>query len=316
MKYYLLLCIALSYAMNDVVAQCNTLTDVQMEINRPQCAQGQLKSDLIIEIIYSKLAGGQLCLDWNYTVNWNTNPIDKIALSPYEVTNAHITYLVSNVGCDMEVFSQATILDKDCLSLIGMPCPNFPITIGNAPTPVELAYFRGRVLDNSVILEWRTESETNNEGFEVQRSDKDGRFITIDFISGHGTTTETKDYQFIDYNPKRGSTYYRLKQIDFDGQSEYSETIEVRKLTDLDGIKISPNPMSVGENGQIIIESAEEYYSSLVISDPSGKVLYNADHTLMSGFNAISLPQTLSKGIYFVSIRYGYTRFTQKLIVL
>lgn len=98
---------------------------------------------------------------------------------------------------------------------------------GNANiVPVELTSFSAAAKNNIVELKWTTASETNNQGFEVQRNSGNG-FVTIGFVGGFGTTTEIKNYNFIDKNINTGSYSYRLKQIDFDGTFEYSKVINV-----------------------------------------------------------------------------------------
>ena len=93
--------------------------------------------------------------------------------------------------------------------------------------------------ENAVQLNWTTATETNNSGFEIQRTSplpspyqaeggKAGRgWETIGFVPGFGTTTEPKSYSFVDENVSTGIYKYRLKQIDFDGSFEYSNEIEI-----------------------------------------------------------------------------------------
>jgi len=109
------------------------------------------------------------------------------------------------------------------------------------PLPVELVYFRASLTPESMVsLEWLTASELNNEAFEVERS-KDGfDFSLIARISGAGTTTEQKEYALIDEQPLSGLSYYRLKQIDFDGTFTYSGLVSVRRGDD--PFTVYPNP--------------------------------------------------------------------------
>jgi hypothetical protein len=97
---------------------------------------------------------------------------------------------------------------------------------GDDNIPVELVSFNAVAYNGVVELNWMTATETNNQGFEVQRS-SDGEFITLDFVNGHGTTTEVQSYSYIDRNVNAGVYSYRLKQVDFDGTFEYSNVIEV-----------------------------------------------------------------------------------------
>ncbi len=93
--------------------------------------------------------------------------------------------------------------------------------------PVELTSFTASTRKNDVTLNWQTATETNNRGFEIQRSIDNSKFSTISFINGKGTTTENSKYSFVDKNLAEGLYYYRLKQIDLDGSYEYSKTVEV-----------------------------------------------------------------------------------------
>ena len=94
--------------------------------------------------------------------------------------------------------------------------------------PVELAFFRALDSDGKVFLEWATETETNNYGFEIQRKTIDDTdWDKIGSVKGQGTTTTPHKYSFTDHNVITGTYYYRLKQIDVDGSFEFSDEILV-----------------------------------------------------------------------------------------
>jgi hypothetical protein len=94
--------------------------------------------------------------------------------------------------------------------------------------PVELSSFTASANENSVTLNWSTATETNNSGFSVERKTPlDERWKEVGFVPGFGTTTERMNYSFADENLNMGSYSYRLKQIDFDGKTEYSDAIIV-----------------------------------------------------------------------------------------
>ncbi len=99
--------------------------------------------------------------------------------------------------------------------------------------PVQLISFSAQQLGNDVKLNWSTVTETNNEGFEIQKKKSEVRsqeseWVKIGFVPGFGTTTEVYQYYFIDESVQPGNYQYRLKQIDFDGTFEYSNIIEVK----------------------------------------------------------------------------------------
>ena len=91
--------------------------------------------------------------------------------------------------------------------------------------PVELTSFTAKANESQVELSWITATETNNQGFEVQRSNG-GEFEPIAFVQGNGTTTEVHAYSYTDKDVTVGTYSYRLKQVDFDGTFEYSNVIE------------------------------------------------------------------------------------------
>lgn len=100
---------------------------------------------------------------------------------------------------------------------------------GDYSLPVELSVFTGTITQNGVLLQWRTQSETNNLGFRVYRSaNKDGKFEKVAFIDGYGSTPIPHDYTFTDKKVKSGETYYYfLEDIDIAGNTERSEIITV-----------------------------------------------------------------------------------------
>ena len=102
--------------------------------------------------------------------------------------------------------------------------------------PVELISFTGKVDGSKVVLEWKTATEINNYGFELERSltpplskgEGVSEWAKIGFVNGNGTTEEIKLYSFVDKNLKQGQYLYRLKQINMDGSYKYSNEVEVQ----------------------------------------------------------------------------------------
>jgi hypothetical protein len=128
--------------------------------------------------------------------------------------------------------------------------------------PVELTHFSANVINNTVELDWETSTETNNQGFEIERlqnykisrlQDLDPKseirnpeWVTIGFVKGKGTSTEINKYRFVD-NPSLNGIYtYRLKQVDFDGTFKYSKKVEVNVMVIVDFALMQnyPNPFN------------------------------------------------------------------------
>lgn len=96
-------------------------------------------------------------------------------------------------------------------------------TICSGPLPVTMLVFTSVVNMNNVTLSWQTAAELNNSGFDIEKkTDKEGEnWARISFVQGSGTTNEPRSYNYEDKKLKTGSYKYRLKQIDYNGSSEY-----------------------------------------------------------------------------------------------
>ncbi len=124
----------------------------------------------------------------------------------------------------------------------------------SAIIPVELTNFTSSVENGRVILSWETATETNNKGFEIERSltqtlsKGEGFNIwkVIGFVNGNGTTTQKQFYSFIDNPSKDGIYLYRIKQVDFDGSFKYSNEIEVnfQNIASFTLLQNYPNPFN------------------------------------------------------------------------
>ena len=111
-----------------------------------------------------------------------------------------------------------------------------------SPFPVELSLFNAVLVEDKVALNWRTETEINNYGFEIERTiNINNNWITLTFVGGNGNSNSPKFYDYSDFDiNKAGKYYYRLKQIDNDGTFEYSNVITVQVTT--------PNNFYLGQN--------------------------------------------------------------------
>lgn len=92
--------------------------------------------------------------------------------------------------------------------------------------PVELSSFSASIYKNSVKLNWRTETEVNNYGFDVERKTNSSSWERISFVNGNGNSNSPKEYNYTDENVNGGKYFYRLKQIDNDGTYSYSKLVE------------------------------------------------------------------------------------------
>jgi hypothetical protein len=164
------------------------------------------------------------------------------------------------------------------------------ITVVNATSssilPVELLTFTAKIDRNSIILNWITASETNNDYFVIEKTPDFKpftRWSEVGYIDGQGTINSITLYEHIDDTPYRGLTYYRLKQVDFDGKITYSTPIVINWIDDDNfSYTIVPNP--TGENNvTIYINYSSKVLNALLVSvyDENGNQIYTSDVCIM-----------------------------------
>lgn len=184
----------------------------------------------------------------------------------------------------------------------------------NAPLPVSYKSFTASQTVSGNLLKWATASESNNSGFEVQRSINGSKFATIGFVKGAGNSASVKSYSFVDGEKVSGTSCYRLKQIDFNGKSELSKEVCVaaEKASNTE-MSATPNPF----NGNLTVNygSASEGTATVEIIDVIGKVHYNGTESLVKGNNTFNVnTEALPHGVYFVRISQGTHVKTQRII--
>jgi hypothetical protein len=176
-----------------------------------------------------------------------------------------------------------------------------PITFGSTapnenPLPVEVVGFAGLQNGNSVVLEWITMSEKDNDYFEVERSIDGVNFVAIGRIEGAGDSSDKLSYSFTDNAPEQGCAYYRLVQVDYDGTRTYAEKIiSVNYAASSDiSLTVSPNPT----RGQFRLSVSGAMGGTAKLLSQSGKVLRVFDVTETTQTIDIS---DLPSGIYILN---------------
>jgi len=192
--------------------------------------------------------------------------------------------------------------------------------------PVELASFSGRVIGRSVILNWETATELNNYGFDVERcalSAERQAWDKIGFVNGNGNSNSPKDYSFVDDfagkpTYRTGRYSYRLKQIDNDGQFEYSKTIEV-DMNDVKKYELSqnyPNPFNPTTTIRFNLPEADNV--KLTLFNILGQELRTLVNEFKeSGVHTINFDASdLNSGMYIYKIESGSFTQTRKMTLI
>ncbi len=169
--------------------------------------------------------------------------------------------------------------------------------------PVELADFRALVEGTTAILTWTTASELNNAGFEVQRR-VDGQFVEVGFVAGAGTSSGRRSYTFRVPDLHPGAHAFRLRQIDIDGQSQYSEIVEVMSAlpSAFELLDAYPNPFNPTTTVSLSIPVESDVRVS--VTDALGRLVEVLHHgPLAAGRHSVVLDgRALSSGLYIVRL--------------
>lgn len=184
-----------------------------------------------------------------------------------------------------------------------------------SPLPIELIDFSAIVSGEKVDINWTTATEINNDYFIIEKS-KDGiNFETLTKVDAAGNSTSIINYTDVDLNPFTGISYYRLKQVDFNGTFSYSKIETVNYKSDNNGISVFPNPTNKGIN--LILTGLENKEVLVVIRDMTGKECYSKIivTTENNQLVAIDPEQKLASGTYIVIATSDNRLYSQKLIV-
>ncbi len=169
--------------------------------------------------------------------------------------------------------------------------------------PVELTSFTADTRNNDVVLNWTTASEMNNQGFEVEKS-INGVFQKIGYVAGHGTTTETQNYSYVDKNVGNGTHTYRLKQVDFDGTFTYSQEVfvDIAVPARFTLEQNYPNPFNPAT--KIEFGLAVDSKVNVKVFDILGQQIATlVDASMAAGFHSVDFDASgINSGVYFYTI--------------
>lgn len=188
-----------------------------------------------------------------------------------------------------------------------------------SPLPVQLISFNAKKLNYVVDTEWVTASEKNNSHFLVERSADGKKFETLGRVNGAGNSTVMNQYRFTDDKPLPGTSYYRLKQFDFDGKFSFSKIEKVEfegssGMNEIEVLSLEPNPFNETLNAVYNLPADGE--TLVRIMDAKGKTVYSENEFRNSGANQFSYldGSKLKSGIYFLLINQGNYRTSKRIV--
>jgi hypothetical protein len=208
-----------------------------------------------------------------------------------------------------------TIVDNQAAD-VGSALVHLSGTSGCFPLPVKLISFSGIKVPGGVELTWATAQEINSSHFEIEYSANNSNWHTIATVPASGNTTHRMDYNYYHGTVIAELNYYRLKQVDLDGRTEYSNVLLIKQnFANRNSMQVAPHP-ATPENIQVQINSTEKYSSNLMIVDCLGRVVCKTDISIRKGLNNIRIADTkLPKGIYFILLTGNNYMFKEKLVI-
>ncbi|MBD0399917.1 T9SS type A sorting domain-containing protein [Flammeovirga sp. EKP202] len=201
-----------------------------------------------------------------------------------------------------------------------LDCDNITGSLYCSDLPVELTYFQASPKEGSVLLEWETATEINASHFEIEKTSDRKVWEKIGTLKASGNSQVPIAYQFEDKVPY-SSTYYRLKQIDFDGTFAYYGPISVMYHAEqqLLNATIIPNRITNGEEFQLSISGLrEDNDMQIQIYNSQGHQVYSEEVQSIKAHNflkTINFTSQLASGMYYVIIKSGKDSTTKKLMV-
>ena len=248
------------------------------------------------------------------TVQWNGTD----ELSGFTNSNCGLSHYVSGAW-DTPPYSAAAGSDPFTQSRSGITSFSpFAVERTAHPLPIQLLSFNARPANGVVELSWSTATETNNNFFTIERSQDGKNFTALKVIPGAGNSAKKLSYSTVDEQPYTGTSYYRLKQTDYDGKYSRSSIVAVQFNSTETVFTVFPNPTSAGETPFIKFNVAESTNVLVVVNDVTGREIYSKIAVVEKGQGeivAIDLSSKLIPGLYFISASSDNAFYRQRLII-
>ncbi len=230
-------------------------------------------------------------------------------VDPQDFSNATVYPLQALPGGNIAQFSNVPISNGMYVTLANTS------NYFNTPLPIELLSFDAKLNSGQVDLTWVTSTEINNDYFIIERAGGDLRWKELLSVPGAGNSNTQLSYADVDRAPLSGISYYRLKQMDFDGSYAYSDVVSVSNtLVKNDGILLYPNPSKTG-SVFVTIPALTNDLITISLMNLTGNLLIK--ETKIGGSKSIFELNfgDLPSGIYLINVSYSTVNKTKKLVI-
>jgi len=192
---------------------------------------------------------------------------------------------------------------------------------GITTLPIVLVSFTASNTSEGIEINWVSAQEINNDFYSIERSQYGKQFVQIATVKGAGNSNEELAYTYIDQNPLEGTSFYRLKQTDYDGQYEYFKIIStfvdptLMEKEDLHMVSVYPNPFQRDIN--ITVYSPYRDYINIQIMSLEGLIIESHEMFVEKGVQSVILQtiNELSPGVYVLQVRNGMNQIDSKRIL-
>ncbi len=209
------------------------------------------------------------------------------------------------------------------ITVTSSPFSNFsPFTFGSTginPIPVKLISFTAVAKGNNSLLNWSTATEKNNDHFNIERSTDGINYIKVGEVKGAGNSMNILNYEFTDYtvmNDGHSLFYYRLQQVDYNGDFEFSNVaiVNFAKPNTVNILNANPNPFT--NQLALSYELPKAGDVTITMIDGQGRTVESREIKANKGLNNLEFNTAIyATGIYYVTINYNGTVNTSKVIV-
>lgn len=224
---------------------------------------------------------------------------------------------------DTILLPQASALDGNTIIFTDVPITNGMYvslgntsSIGNLPLPIELLSFDAQLRGTYVDLNWSTATEINNDYFVVERAGESLDWKPILSVTGAGNSNSLLNYSDKDRDPLKGVSYYRLKQVDFNGDYSYSDPVSVfnNTITESEDIFMYPNPSALGSVFLRMPHVTRDFQTEVRLFDMKGRLITSQRFDTGSDIFEFKYGE-LKSGMYLVNIASDAINETKKLVV-
>lgn len=260
---------------------------------------------ITIQGVNSYPNGGQLSFTGNGS-KLIIHGADVLFVSIANVTGLNVSTHVGHVKIETDCEEYKGNELGGIISLGGVTGNCSPLPQG-VQLPVEWASFTVQLKNQHAVVKWETANESDSDHFVVEHSIDGINFAAIGEVEGAGTSNITRTYSFVHKNPAYGSNYYRVKQVDFDGGTNKTQTVSVnvKDKGALPKILVSADYFSVE------LQDEEDSPNTIFIFDMAGKQIAHFD--ILPGHSTSFNITDFISGIYVVVVKNDHTSFSQRI---